>query len=572
MDEEALSCNQDPSLEDPEIILEEDAEEALKIARQTLVGRILADKNLNRSAVKEILSKAWNIEEELSIMDLGPNVFLFGFTDSKMVSKVLQEGPWFVMGHLLSLQNWIPEASVFEVNYDIVGFWIQLHNLPLEMMSTKNATKIATNIGEVLLVENPNVQGRLMRASVIIVGSLVMITENARKSRLWLHLILQSQSLGPLSGSLLRGPTSIVAENLSRIRKLKGQEDAEVDQKQSKTKDHYRPQEQSEGQQSGEQSQGQQTGGQGYQDFPTTHQNSAFTDQVGPSAPNSCHYTFVSQHNHTSQAEAGHLLQNFNHPLPFTNPPSQTFIINPISRPAQPNKSTLSYHTDPILCLTSQTMTNQGSPPQKETQPSVPFAPTLLSLQSNQPKPGLGPKTLQSLDLVKEHICLKEPIMTLDYPSPKQNNTSSFGVNLSPGTIFHCRQKLNLLRKDLTHNPEPPPTSSHTSVPHPNSSPPQTTAPYWVEFPPEEPEVTSPTHPEPNQENLQTLSMGFLHKLAITECTDSEKSGCKRPRAEMEPDYGRNIKTQFREVQLFSLGDNTYMAEEAALIKPPTQP
>ncbi|KAJ1432365.1 hypothetical protein SESBI_06624 [Sesbania bispinosa] len=93
------------TLEGAEIQLDMEGEAGLAIAKKTLVGRILTDKALNRVAVKEILAQAWRLNEELKIFDMGPNVFLFYFYESKQVKMVLEDGPRYVMGHILSLQN-----------------------------------------------------------------------------------------------------------------------------------------------------------------------------------------------------------------------------------------------------------------------------------------------------------------------------------------------------------------------------------------------------------------------------------------------------------------------------------
>ncbi|KAJ1394662.1 Zinc knuckle CX2CX4HX4C [Sesbania bispinosa] len=137
--------------------------QAINLEKRTLIGRIIADKVLNKNAVKEIVSKAWNLQEELKIVDMGPNIYLFTISAVSSVKKILEGGPWFIMGHLLSLQNWVPEASVFEINYDFVKFWVQLHGMPLEFMNIKNARKIAEKIGAVQSIEDPFVEGQLLR-------------------------------------------------------------------------------------------------------------------------------------------------------------------------------------------------------------------------------------------------------------------------------------------------------------------------------------------------------------------------------------------------------------------------
>ncbi|KAJ1382435.1 Zinc knuckle CX2CX4HX4C [Sesbania bispinosa] len=142
---------------------EEASKEAVARAKTTLVGRIVADKALNRNVVKDIVTKAWNMQEDLKIADMGPNTYLFTFARVDQVKRILEEGPGFIMGHLMSLQCWIPEGSALEINFDFVKFWIQLHGLPLEFMNVKNACKIAQKIGSVISVEDPFVEGQLLR-------------------------------------------------------------------------------------------------------------------------------------------------------------------------------------------------------------------------------------------------------------------------------------------------------------------------------------------------------------------------------------------------------------------------
>ncbi|KAJ1418939.1 hypothetical protein SESBI_15544 [Sesbania bispinosa] len=136
MNESSLSITQPSDLEEVEILLESNEQEATKTAQRTLVGKILSGKSLNRNAAKEILSKAWAVQEEINIVDLGPNLFMFSFSDKKIAKRILEEGPCF---------------------------WVQLHGLPLELMNISNAAKIVGKIGKVQMVENPYSEGILLR-------------------------------------------------------------------------------------------------------------------------------------------------------------------------------------------------------------------------------------------------------------------------------------------------------------------------------------------------------------------------------------------------------------------------
>ncbi|KAJ1434101.1 Zinc knuckle CX2CX4HX4C [Sesbania bispinosa] len=152
------------SVEETKILLEPKGDVGLKTATKMLIGRILSGKTLNRAAIKDVLNKAWGLLEDLNISDLGPNIFLFNFKEEREAKRVLEDGPWFVMGCLLSLQKWIPEVSVFEVDYAYVGFWVQLCGIPLELMNSSNAIRVAKFLGDMVTVENPFVNGQLLRS------------------------------------------------------------------------------------------------------------------------------------------------------------------------------------------------------------------------------------------------------------------------------------------------------------------------------------------------------------------------------------------------------------------------
>lgn len=53
-----------------------------------------------------------------------------------------------------------------EIDYTKVQFWVQVHGLPLEFISTKYAEKILKQMGEVLEIEDPLVDGKSIRSFI----------------------------------------------------------------------------------------------------------------------------------------------------------------------------------------------------------------------------------------------------------------------------------------------------------------------------------------------------------------------------------------------------------------------
>lgn len=67
------------------------------------------------------------------------------------------------MNKLVSLQYWTPQATVKDIDFSRVHFWIQLHGLPFENLNVKCAKKILAYIGDVIEIENPYVEGSFIR-------------------------------------------------------------------------------------------------------------------------------------------------------------------------------------------------------------------------------------------------------------------------------------------------------------------------------------------------------------------------------------------------------------------------
>ena len=103
--------------------------------QNTLLGKIIAEKPLNSRGVKNILQSLWPKADKTEIAQMGMNLYVISFTEEAAMAAALANGPWSVMGHCLNLKKWEMEKTVNEVNFTKVYFWVQIHNLPLEMMS-----------------------------------------------------------------------------------------------------------------------------------------------------------------------------------------------------------------------------------------------------------------------------------------------------------------------------------------------------------------------------------------------------------------------------------------------------
>ncbi|OMP01048.1 hypothetical protein COLO4_12194 [Corchorus olitorius] len=150
-----MAVNGDPN-EDLIVELEVDRENASVVTRFGLIGKIIFDRILNKKGVNNVLKSIWPERVLLRICDLGPNLYGFAFVDRKSMEYALSNGPWTVMGHCLCLKRWDSALAVNEIRFEEVAFWVQVHNLPLEVMTTNNAHKIGAKLGKIIEVENPD--------------------------------------------------------------------------------------------------------------------------------------------------------------------------------------------------------------------------------------------------------------------------------------------------------------------------------------------------------------------------------------------------------------------------------
>lgn len=166
MEESMGSLNHDSektSLDDSTIQLDEEVIFIKGPDQAALVGKVITDKSLNRNAIKNMLGKAWGNPEGLQVSDVGFNMFLFSFNSKEEAVAVLNKSPWYVMNKLVSLQSWEHRIAIHEIDFAMVQFWVQVQGLPLEFISVKNAGKILQKMGDVIEIEDPLVEGKLVR-------------------------------------------------------------------------------------------------------------------------------------------------------------------------------------------------------------------------------------------------------------------------------------------------------------------------------------------------------------------------------------------------------------------------
>lgn len=69
-----------------------------------------------------------------------------------------------------------------------------------------------------------------------------------------------------------------------------------------------------------------------------------------------------------------------------------------------------------------------------------PSDPTVVDLKQNRPRPGLGPRRIEDLDLIKEDIGLKADVISMDYLSPQASPIRYHNLELTQEEVDKCKK------------------------------------------------------------------------------------------------------------------------------------
>ena len=106
------------------------------------IGKLIAQKTQNIYHVRATLYSFWGFATPLTMEVLGSNKYLFTVPQESHYKGIINQGPWNVRGSLLLLQPWSSNLAIDEVKLHLCTFWIQVHDIPLQLMTIQNTIKI----------------------------------------------------------------------------------------------------------------------------------------------------------------------------------------------------------------------------------------------------------------------------------------------------------------------------------------------------------------------------------------------------------------------------------------------
>lgn len=91
------------------------------------------------------------------------------FTKEENMAKALQQAPWFINGHYLSVRRWEPNFVASKAKELYSDVWVRLPRLPIEFYDGIVLGKIGNSIGKLLHIDactSSTIRGRYARLCV----------------------------------------------------------------------------------------------------------------------------------------------------------------------------------------------------------------------------------------------------------------------------------------------------------------------------------------------------------------------------------------------------------------------
>lgn len=126
-----------------------------------VVGRIMADISKNCTGALVQMRRIWSVAEaEAPTMRcFDDNLFGISFANKRILDAEIASSPYIISGCNLVLQEWRSGVALEEIRFDHITMWVQVYNLPRDMLTVWNLNMVGNRLGTVVSVEDPFADG-----------------------------------------------------------------------------------------------------------------------------------------------------------------------------------------------------------------------------------------------------------------------------------------------------------------------------------------------------------------------------------------------------------------------------
>lgn len=113
----------------------------------------LLGRSIGYEALCNRLEALWGGSQGFSVIDLENNFYLVWFRNESDAHHALTQGPWTILGHYLTVQQWNPQFDSTNDKIDSIVAWIRLPGMPLHYYHKRVIRMLGQIIGKVIKID-----------------------------------------------------------------------------------------------------------------------------------------------------------------------------------------------------------------------------------------------------------------------------------------------------------------------------------------------------------------------------------------------------------------------------------
>ncbi|XP_019257760.1 PREDICTED: uncharacterized protein LOC109235974 [Nicotiana attenuata] len=149
-------------------LTEEERQRIYEPWKNSIIVKLVGKRMLHHYLKKKI-QELWRPTEDFQLIDLGEAYYIIKFKRKENMDKAIQQGPWFINGHFLSITRWKPNFVATKEKVTNSAVWVRLPQLPTKFYDEKILEKIGNAIGRLLKIDvctSTTLRGRYARLCV----------------------------------------------------------------------------------------------------------------------------------------------------------------------------------------------------------------------------------------------------------------------------------------------------------------------------------------------------------------------------------------------------------------------
>ncbi|XP_031108885.1 uncharacterized protein LOC116013635 [Ipomoea triloba] len=133
-------------------VTKEEKERLRRPWRRTLIIKLLGRK-VSYSFLINRLQRMWKPEAGFDLIALDQDFYLAKFESLRDYEFAKYDGPWIILGHYLTVQEWVPNFIPWKNKLDKLLVWIRFPSLPIEYFEEEFLMKIGREVGRPVKVD-----------------------------------------------------------------------------------------------------------------------------------------------------------------------------------------------------------------------------------------------------------------------------------------------------------------------------------------------------------------------------------------------------------------------------------